>query len=472
MRQPSPDRPFVVGDFVFDAKAPWDDLRSGIVQDVEGCLSVWFPARNKAELKNAPKIIPLDTLADRMKLHLLQSLVLRGDAPAGWSNFYNTVLRTLRDAPCRELPLANLQASLRADPAIDDALIEDGLRMMATMGVAEVKALKSGLVYASSELIADGFREVDHLSTFSEELLVKSRRIDLLLNHRGTVGSYREELLRSLLTQILPKQYEATTGFIQGCARQLDIIVWDAANFSPLFREQNFVVVPLEAVRAVIEVKTTLSSGSLWEALEILRDTFRHRQTPAPIFKAVFAYETDYASDAGVAKRMVEFYRATDADGLIAHEHDYPWAGASAVCVPKAHMLRERYEFPADETRDFPQPILTSVASDTTGDTQTPLFLALLLTHLDSSAPAKRQAAYLFNPVVRQLENVALGPIYEDWRPRSVRNDLGAVLTPGGCNQYVRNVHAFRAGELSKEKIVEDLGLDPVQVPAVTHPHS
>jgi hypothetical protein len=73
-------------------------------------------------------------------------------------------------------------------------------------------------------------------------------------------------------------------------------------------------------------------------------------------------------------------------------------------------MVRERYEFPASGDDDaFPQPVLTSAAGDGPSDSQTPLFLALLLTHLDLAAAAKRQTSALFSPVVQQLENVPLG---------------------------------------------------------------
>jgi len=448
------------GDFVYDVSAPWDDLRSGVVQDRSGELWLWFPARNKEELKKPRFEVRLSDYKGQLRL---QQFVGRHDGVvslAALNHIYHCVLRRLRDAPDRKLPLPELQAALATEPGLDATLIDDVLRMMATMGPTEVRSLQSGLVYSLSDLMRSSFDEIDYLATFSEELIVKSRRIDLLLSHTGTMGSYREELFRALLTQILPQQYEATTGFIERCPRQLDIIVWDRVNFSPLFREQNFVVVPLAAVRAVIEVKTTLASGPLWQAMDILWDTFRNRQTPVPIFKGIFAYETDYASDDGIAARMKEFYASMDADGLIPHAHNYLWAGVNAVCVPKAHMIRERYT--TEEGEAFPQPFLTGQRSDWPGDTQTPLFLGLLLTHLDQTQPAKIQTASLFNPVLRQLEDIDHGPIFPDWHPRSSLSEIQATLTAKGAQQYVRNVHAFRRGDLLAAAVGEGLAAETV----------
>ncbi|MFA4952048.1 MULTISPECIES: hypothetical protein [unclassified Brevundimonas] len=59
------------------------------------------------------------------------------------------------------------------------------------------------------------------------------------------------------------------------------------------------------------------------------------------------------------------------------------------------------------------------------------------------------------------------GVIYDDWRPSMVNSDLSVVLRPQGCSQYVKNVHAFRAGEIDEPAIEHGLGpeeAEPAQV--------
>lgn len=48
-----------------------------------------------------------------------------------------------------------------------------------------------------------------------------------------------------------------------------------------------------------------------------------------------------------------------------------------------------------------------------------------------------------------------------------VNSDLSVVLRPQGCSQYVKNVHAFRAGEIDEPAIEHGLGpeeAEPAQV--------
>ncbi|WP_139794241.1 DUF6602 domain-containing protein [Chromobacterium violaceum] len=103
--------------------------------------------------------------------------------------------------------------------------------------------------------------------TFADELQSLSERIRNLIRHTGTVGTYRENLLQTLLQKHLPERYHVATGFIHGCPRQLDVLIYDRIDYAPLFREGDLVVVPSESVRAVIEVKTNLTKDELRNSL-------------------------------------------------------------------------------------------------------------------------------------------------------------------------------------------------------------
>lgn len=112
--------------------------------------------------------------------------------------------------------------------------------------------------------------------TYGNELQAKLNRLDGIIGDRHwlSVGAYKENLVKGVLRNRLPRKYEVGTGFVLTCrgknrviSRQIDILIWDSEDHSPLFRDGEFVVVPPEACLAAIEVKSTLSAKDLRESL-------------------------------------------------------------------------------------------------------------------------------------------------------------------------------------------------------------
>jgi len=457
------------GDCVFDPDHPWDSIRGGIIGYRQGGLRIWLPGRTAEELLGPPYDVPVSEYPGQIKINALIGNLGGRRLPFDrrpYSAIKSATLDVLRDADGRRLPLDELTRRLRENPNLAHDLIEDALRMMIAEGSGDATINKGGVVlYSLSSMVSELFSRIDYLATFAEELLIKSRRVDLLIQHTGTVGSYREEMLRALLRQIVPRRYEVSTGFIESCPRQLDIIVWDAAEFVPLFREGDVVVVPRSAVRGVIEVKTTLNTNALDEAMEILWDTFRTSQTAIPVFKGIFAYEADYVSDAAVADRMRHFYRSTDPDKIREREHWYMYAGVNMVCVPRKLFVRETYKIPEDESL-FPQPTLSGVVSGWPGDTKTAFFLGGLLSHLDLSSVSKSDAIRIFEPLLNTMDLNDLGPIYENsWRPRSALTGMEALLDPDGARTYVQRIQDFRQGKIGGDDIATGLSRELNRTP-------
>lgn len=111
------------------------------------------------------------------------------------------------------------------------------------------------------------------LSTFGDELRSKVNRLDNIIgrDHWLSVGNYKESLIRSFLRSVLPKRYEISTGFVLSKhykgdiikSKQIDIIIWDSENYSPIFRDGEFVIIPPEACKIVIEVKGKLKLSDI-----------------------------------------------------------------------------------------------------------------------------------------------------------------------------------------------------------------
>jgi hypothetical protein len=127
--------------------------------------------------------------------------------------------------------------------------------------------------------------------------------------------------LRDLITRFIPKRYGIGTGVVIDRhghpSRQCDIVIYDTFLYPSLLSLTSVHLFPVDIVYAVIEVKTTLSSGTAREALENIASVkrldflktdfgdqwmsgdaqvFGIRKTTAPL-GFVFAYNSDALQD-------------------------------------------------------------------------------------------------------------------------------------------------------------------------------
>jgi hypothetical protein len=454
---------FNKGEFVYDPDADWKDLRSGMVVHQNEVWRITFPAR-----KDRPAIDePLASYPGRLGRHVLIDHSGLGPSRGPpidakpWLRIEAATRALMRDSDGYRMALDKLLESLRARTDLDPDLIEDTLKMLVSMGFASVSTVAGKVLYAASEVVSEGLARRKYLAAYSDDLLAKSRRIDHLINHTGTVGTYREELLRGTLRQLLPKRFEASTGFIQDCPRQLDIIIWDAMRYSPLFREQEVVVVPGAAVRGIIEVKTTLNTTALDEALEILWDVLRLQPPLVPIFKGIFAFEDGYKTSKSVAERIQQFHLGKDELGR-SRAYEYLLQGVTAVCVPNGSFVFQRYEPDPGVADSFPRPYLYGIQHDWPGDLSTAAFLSELLAYLDLDPTAKLIQRQMFGPVFTELEAVKLLDVFgKDWRPHLAPPALGKALKAAGAQEYVKRVYRFLAGGLAASDLPAGLTHDP-----------
>jgi hypothetical protein len=87
-----------------------------------------------------------------------------------------------------------------------------------------------------------------------------------LLGHGGEIGRAREQALRDLLGSFLPPALAITTGLVidahGGRSRQVDIII-HFADYHAVFSVGGIPLVPVEAVIAVLEIKSDAASTSV-----------------------------------------------------------------------------------------------------------------------------------------------------------------------------------------------------------------
>ena len=97
----------------------------------------------------------------------------------------------------------------------------------------------------------------------SRRLKAEQGWFETLVKHAPTIGTFYENMLRSLLNETIPSKLKAGTGFIfdpnkNKSSKQIDILVYNSHDFAPLYSSGEFIVVSPEMAVSQSEVKKTL----------------------------------------------------------------------------------------------------------------------------------------------------------------------------------------------------------------------
>ncbi|MGD8565814.1 MAG: hypothetical protein PVF96_05655 [Candidatus Bathyarchaeota archaeon] len=110
-----------------------------------------------------------------------------------------------------------------------------------------------------------------------EELFAKRKQLkslNLTLPPK-ILGDYYEGLLRKFIQKKIHEDFKAKAGVIydnqRQCSRECDIIIYRKGEV-PLFDDENFVIIDKKHVQFVLEVKNTLDSNKLSQAINTLKE--------------------------------------------------------------------------------------------------------------------------------------------------------------------------------------------------------
>lgn len=321
--------------------------------------------------KDKLKIYPFSFMM-RTKYEKLFSVMFRvGDLTSAFLNKYTT------------LPIDSLRKHLfkhKQKYGIDDNNLEWTLRCLVRAKVITPTIKNSTVFFSVSEMYRRRESERKFSASIAGELESLSERVRHIIEHGPTVGTYRENLLQSTLRKHLPERYHVATGFIHGLAKQIDILIYDRVDYAPIFREGDLVIVPSESVRAVIEVKTKLSSKALISALEVLEITSKFDDCTPPFFRGVFSFESALTSDK-INQEIIKFYTDLDnisqgAPGDIIHS---PFQHITCACVHNRSFFYTGYE--KNKNKQL-VPTLYSKESASGLKSQTSYFIQSLLSYL------------------------------------------------------------------------------------------
>jgi hypothetical protein len=102
--------------------------------------------------------------------------------------------------------------------------------------------------------------------------------------HPGEKGAEAEKVVQDFLNHHLPQRFRATSGIIidkaNGLSPQTDVIIYDALT-SPVYRySEDMLMLPLDMVAAVMEVKSRLNKQDLEDGYKKIAACKRLKKTP------------------------------------------------------------------------------------------------------------------------------------------------------------------------------------------------
>ena len=112
----------------------------------------------------------------------------------------------------------------------------------------------------------------DYLEDVAKEMRGKSAAIRRdFKRHHPSAGTNREDVVKQFLIHHLPRRFGVSTGLIFSLddmfSSQADLVVVDSQNNAPLHPQSPNELWPVEAVYALLEVKTHLSPTDLRDAI-------------------------------------------------------------------------------------------------------------------------------------------------------------------------------------------------------------
>ena len=152
---------------------------------------------------------------------------------------------------------------------------------------------------------------IEYHKTINKEIYLLKDKLKYLTKHPAENGRFREIILSNTIKKHLPAKYSLGTGFIikqretrgdHAVSSQVDLMVYDN-NYPVLFREGDFSIVTTDAVRAIIEVKTsfgrTTFPGEYDKANKLAAFIMSNRNVdliPTPLFNGIFYFSNQEIS--------------------------------------------------------------------------------------------------------------------------------------------------------------------------------
>lgn len=193
------------------------------------------------------------------------------------------------------------------------------------------------------------------------------------IGHNLEDGKYREYLMKRVLEKIIPSKYEITNGFVidsdNNQSDEMDVIIYDKSYVPPFF-DETYTIVPIEAVIAVIQIKTTLTNKQLELAVDNLNSIDKlNAKTGGKIisakggelleeqryllpYKIIVSYKTDINKNYWFEEEMksVDMIYILDKKERLVIKHRN--SHTAVVNSDKTQLISENKEFTLEKVKD------------------------------------------------------------------------------------------------------------------------
>ena len=190
-----------------------------------------------------------------------------------------------------------------------------------------------------------------YLEAIANELLAKYRKLDSIISHAPSKGSYHEKILRDVIRGYLPSTFSTGEGFIinidSSTSSQLDILIVD--NLDPRsfgYKENDFYIASDIAVTCFGEVKTYCTKKEFISSFHKLVDAkLIIKDLPARVTSFMFCYDAYASADTFIGWLDEAIARYPKRDETM------PWHYPDYVFCFKKNVFHERRGAPSGSIR-------------------------------------------------------------------------------------------------------------------------
>ncbi len=184
----------------------------------------------------------------------------------------------------------------------------------------------------------------DYVESIANELLAKFRRLDTVIAHAPSRGTYHEKCLRKVIRDYLPSSYEVGEGFIINQAAktstQMDILIVDTLDPRSFgYKEDNFFIASDLAVTCFGEVKTMPTKVQFIKSFQSLVNGLQLFNDAGRVTSFLFCY------DVSVGQRTFFAWIRAALSALDASELK-PWHLPDYIFCLKKGIMQERRNVP------------------------------------------------------------------------------------------------------------------------------
>lgn len=239
---------------------------------------------------------------------------------------------------------AFVRRQILADEAItDDQILQNWKALYATTQLTLKTVRRERTLFAKATQYDQEQGLIEFYSSQAELLHRQYQNIEQLLGPAGSdwtwTGEHCETLLREAIQRTLPPSLRVSKGYVYGVRKtengmerspEIDLLIYDADQFAPIFSMDKFVIVRAESVRAAIQVKRTLDANTLQKAVRnvvaakqhvLATCKFNGGVTADKMFSAVVSFDEDVQS--GKQTQLSKTYETTLLPHISEFHHGY-----------------------------------------------------------------------------------------------------------------------------------------------------